>query len=271
MSTPFYVAPEAWMKDRADFARAGIARGRSVVVLSCRDGIVLAAENRSSTLRKVAEIHDRIGFAAVGRYTEFENLRVAGTRYADLRGYSYDRSDVNARGLAGAYAQTLAGVFTQEAKPYEVEIVLAQVGASPEHDELYRLTYDGSVTDERGFVAIGGAADPVTATLRERWRPDLDEADAVRLAVEALGVDRPAPGASGAATPDAGAQPPVEVAVLDRRRLADPADVPTRSRRTFRRLGTEDLARLLGRGSSVPGRRVGPWTGASTGSRPSTG
>ena len=231
MSTPFYVAPEAWMKDRAEFARAGISRGRSVVVLSCRDGIVLAAENPSATLHKVAEIHDRIGFAAVGRYTEFENLRIAGIRYADLRAYSYDRSDVTARGLAGAYAQTLATVFTHETKPYEVEIVLAEVGATPESDELYRLTFDGSLSDERGVVAIGRAAEGITAMLRERWRPDLEEAAAVALAVEALG-------AAGTPAHDA-----VEIALLDRRRLLDPAASPVRSRRTFRRLTAEDLAR----------------------------
>ncbi|GAB49017.1 proteasome subunit alpha [Mobilicoccus pelagius] len=245
MSTPFYVAPEQWMKDRAEFARAGIARGRSVVVLSCADGIVLAAQNPSRTLHKVAEIHDRIGFAAVGRYTEFENLRVAGIRHADLRGYSYDRSDVDARGLAGAYAQTLATVFTQEAKPYEVEIVLAEVGPTPEDDELYRLTYDGSVTDERGFVAIGGAAEPVGAVLRERWSAGLTRDEAARLALAALEA---APSSTPATTPASarGETPEVEVALLDRRLLADRTAVPPRARRTFRRLTATDLAAVLG-------------------------
>lgn len=155
---PFYVSPEQLMKDRADFARKGIARGRSVIMASCTEGILFVAENHSRTLHKVSEIYDRIGFAAVGKYNEFENLRVAGVGYADLRGYSYDRSDVSARGLANAYAQTLGTVFTQESKPYEVEIVVAEVGVDVEADQLYRLTYDGSVADERAFVAMGGAA-----------------------------------------------------------------------------------------------------------------
>ena len=142
MSMPFYVSPEQLMKDKADYARKGIARGRSVVVLAYDKGIAFVAENPQS-LRKISEIYDRIAFAAVGMYYEFENLRVAGIRYADLRGYSYDRSDVSARGLANAYAQTLGTVFTQEPKPYEIELVVAEVGASPEQDQIYRLTYDG--------------------------------------------------------------------------------------------------------------------------------
>ena len=166
---PFYVSPEQLMKDRADFARKGIARGRSVVVLTYDKGIVFVAENHSRALHKISEIYDRIGFAAVGKYNEFENLRVAGIRYADLRGYSYDRSDVTARGLANAYAQTLGTVFTQDAKPYEVEIVVAEVGQSQESDQIYRLTYDGSVADEHGFVAMGGATDPIEQALRERY------------------------------------------------------------------------------------------------------
>src|ERR671917_2662608 len=141
MSMPFYVAPEQQMKDRADFARKGIARGRSVVVLHYADGIVFVAENRSQALHKVSEIYDRIGFAAVGRYNEFENLRIAGVRMADLRGYSYDRRDVTGRALASAYAQTLGAIFSEQGKPYEVEICVAEVGASAANDELYRLTY----------------------------------------------------------------------------------------------------------------------------------
>src|SRR5699024_1614083 len=163
---PFYVSPEQVMKDRADFARAGIARGRSVVVLGYDEGILFVADNPSSrSLNKVSEIYDRIGFAAVGKYNEFENLRVAGIRYADLRGYSYDRSDVTARALANAYAQTLGTVFTQDQKPYEVEIVVAEVGRTASADRIYRLTYDGSVSDENGCVAIGGDSDRLNETL----------------------------------------------------------------------------------------------------------
>ena len=165
---PFYVSPEQLMKDRADFARKGIARGRSVVVLAYDNGIAFVGENPSRALHKISEIYDRIAFAAVGKYNEFENLRVAGVRYADLRGYSYDRSDVTARGLANAYAQTLGTVFTQESKPYEVEIVVAEVGTTPATDQVYRLTYDGSVADEHGFVAMGGGAEQIEAGLDEQ-------------------------------------------------------------------------------------------------------
>src|SRR6187455_3369514 len=173
MTMPFYVSPEQLMKDRADYARKGIARGRSVVVLGYDRGIAFVSENPSRALHKVSEIYDRIAFAAVGKYNEFENLRVAGVRYADLRGYSYDRSDVTARGLANAYAQTLGTVFTQESKPYEVEIVVAEVGTAPAGDQIYRLSYDGSVADEQGYVVMGGQAERLGGLLATGWRPGL--------------------------------------------------------------------------------------------------
>ena len=219
---PFYVSPEQVMKDRADFARAGIARGRSVVVLGYDDGILFVADNPSNrSLNKVSEIYDRVGFAAVGKYNEFENLRVAGIRYADLRGYSYDRSDVTARALANAYAQTLGAVFTQDQKPYEVEIVVAEVGRAIAEDRIYRLSYDGSVADEHDCVAIGGASERLNETLRSGWRPGLDLHEAFDLAVEALSLRDQGEDGPGEIAPEA-----LEIAVLER----------DRRRRCFRRL-----------------------------------
>jgi proteasome alpha subunit len=229
MTMPFYVSPEQLMKDRADYARKGIARGRSVVVLAYEDGIAFATENPSRALHKISEIYDRIAFAAVGKYNEFENLRVAGVRYADLRGYSYDRSDVNARGLANAYAQTLGTVFTTESKPLEVEIVVAEVGSSPQTDQIYRLSYDGSVADERGHVVMGGQAEHLSERVAEGWAPGMDLSAVVRLAVRVLG-EQP-DGVDRTLEPQQ-----LEVAVLDR----------TRPRRAFRRLAAPLLADLLG-------------------------
>jgi proteasome alpha subunit len=229
MTMPFYVSPEQLMKDRADYARKGIARGRSVVVLGYEGGIAFVAENPSRALHKVSEIYDRVAFAAVGKYNEFENLRVAGVRYADLRGYSYDRADVTARGLANAYAQTLGTVFTQESKPYEVEIAVAEVGTEPVDDQIYRLTYDGSVADEQGFVAMGGASEHISEGLKDRWHAGMTLADALSLAVELLAQDA---GGGPSRTLPAGQ---LEVAVLDRER----------PRRTFRRIGGPLLDRLL--------------------------
>ena len=170
MTQQFYVSPEQLMKDRADFARKGIARGRSVVVISCRDGIALVAENPSPSLHKIGEIYDKIAFAAVGKYNEFESLRQAGVRYADVRGYSYDREDVTARGLASVYAQSLGAVFTAEQKPFEVELAVAEVGSSPDEDHLYRLTFDGSIADENGFIVMGGQADKVSEAVAAGWQ-----------------------------------------------------------------------------------------------------
>ncbi|MET0693871.1 MAG: proteasome subunit alpha [Propionibacteriaceae bacterium] len=232
MSMPFYVAPEQQMKDRADFARKGIARGRSVIVMHYADGILFVAENRSQALHKVSEIYDRLGFAAVGRYNEFENLRQAGIRYADLRGYSYDRTDVTGRGLANAYAQLLGTIFSSGGeKPYEVEIIVAELGATQELDQIYRLTYDGSVGDEQDFAVMGGSADVITEVVKRGFSHDLSLTEAARLAVSSLGAD----GGPNAEPRTLGVEA-LEVAILDRSR--------TRPRK-FRRIAGERLAALL--------------------------
>ena len=228
---PFYVSPEQLMKDRADFARKGIARGRSVTVVQYADGVLFVSENPSEALHKVSEIYDRIAFAAVGRYNEFENLRIAGVRLADMRGYAYDRADVTGRGLANAYAQTLGTIFSSGGeKPYEVEIFVAEVGNTAHDDQIFRLTFDGQVADEQGFAVMGGATEPVTAYLQEHYQPDLSRDDAIRLAVTALGH-----GDGETRTIPAG---DLEVAVLDRTRF---------QQRKFKRLSERDLSAVLTR------------------------
>jgi proteasome alpha subunit len=231
MTQQFYVSPEQLMKDRADFARKGIARGRSVVVISCREGIALVAENPSPSLHKIGEIYDKIAFAAVGKYNEFESLRQAGVRYADVRGYSYDREDVTARGLASVYAQSLGAVFTAEQKPFEVELAVAEVGPSQETDHLYRLTFDGSIADERGFIVMGGQADKVSEAVAAGWQGELDFAAAIRLALAGLVADKETTTLPASA---------VEVAVLDRR-----PENGRGTRRAFRRLEDADIEALL--------------------------
>ena len=230
MSMPFYVSPEQLMKDRADFARKGIGRGRSVVAVQYADGVLFVSENPSQALHKVSEIYDRIAFAAVGRYNEFENLRIAGVRLADMRGYAYDRRDVTGRGLANAYAQTLGTIFSSGGeKPYEVEIFVAEVGDAPDDDQLYRLTYDGQVADEHGYAVMGGAADTVAGHLAEHYVGGASLEETLRVAVAALGhgesEDRVIPAGD------------LEVAVLDRTRTQP---------RKFARLRPARLEELLG-------------------------
>ncbi|NJC22366.1 proteasome alpha subunit [Arthrobacter pigmenti] len=236
MTQQFYVSPEQLMKDRADFARKGIARGRSVVVLSCREGIALVAENPSPSLHKLGEIYDRIAFAAVGKYNEFESLRQAGVRYADVRGYSYDREDVTARGLASVYAQSLGAVFTAESKPFEVELAVAEVGLHPGQDHIYRLTFDGSIADETGFIVMGGQADAVVEALSGRWEAELDFAQVIRAAVDSLSYDAGTSGEPRARLDSA----TLEVAVLDRDPLAARG-----SARAFRRLPAAEVDVVL--------------------------
>jgi proteasome alpha subunit len=230
MTMPFYVSAEQLMRDRSEFARKGIARGRGVIVVTYADGVLFVAENASPTLHKVSEIYDRIGFAGVGKYNEYENLRVAGIRLADLRGYSYDRRDVTARMLANAYAQTLGTIFTEQQKPYEVEICVAEVGATPADDQMYRLTYDGTIVDEPEFLAMGGQADTLTNEMRSSFAPGLPLRDALGLAVRSLAS---AGGSDGARRTLPASQ--LEVAVLDR----------TRGKRKFRRLTGLALTELL--------------------------
>ncbi|EMD29337.1 proteasome subunit alpha [Amycolatopsis azurea] len=229
MTMPLYASPEQLMRERSEIARKGIARGRSVVVLKYRGGVLFVAENPSATLHKVSEIYDRIGFAAVGRYSEFENLRVAGIRHADLKGYQYDRRDVSARALANAYAATLGSIFTEQLKPFEVEVCVAEVGATAAEDQLYRLTYDGSIFDEPKFVVMGGQADTLTTKLKESFEPDMELEVALGVAVKALRDNTPAP-ANGDSDPVK-----LEVAVLERERRG----------RKFRRVAGAALDALL--------------------------
>lgn len=255
MTMPFYVSAEQLMRDRSEFARKGIARGRGVIVVTYADGVLFVAENASPTLHKVSEIYDRIGFAGVGKYNEYENLRVAGIRLADLRGYSYDRRDVTARMLANAYAQTLGTIFTEQQKPYEVEICVAEVGATPADDQMYRLTYDGTIVDEPEFLAMGGQADTLTNEMRSAFAPGLPLRDALALAVRALAS---VGGPEGAPRSLPASQ--LEVAVLDR----------TRVKRKFRRLTGLALTELLpdnGAASTPPAEAPDSSSDGDAGSR----
>jgi proteasome alpha subunit len=228
MTMPFYVAPEQVMKDRADYARKGIARGRSLTALSYAEGILICAENSSNTLRKVSEIYDRIAFAGVGKYNEFDSLRIAGVRAADLKGYSYSREDVDARSLGNQYAGILGNIFTHEMKPMEVEILVAEVGAGPENDQLFHILYDGSVVDEKRFSVLGGEADAIAERLGAVWDGSADLRTALQGATSALaGPDRTL------------VADDLEVAVLTR----------TAARRAFRRIEGAELEGLLGTGS----------------------
>jgi proteasome alpha subunit len=247
MSMPFYVSPEQLMKDRADFARKGIARGRSLVAVQYADGVLFVTENPSQALHKVSEIYDRIAFAAVGRYNEFENLRIAGVRLADMRGYSYDRRDVTGRGLANAYAQTLGTIFSSGGeKPYEVEILVAEVGASNDEDQIYRLTYEGRVGDEHGYAVMGGDAETVSSYLAEHYQEGASMDGALGVAVAALGHSTE----GGQTTDRVIPVTDLEVAVLDRTR--------TRPRK-FARIRHDRLAAVLG--DRGPGEHAAPEAG----------
>jgi proteasome alpha subunit len=229
VTVPFYVAPEQVMKDRADYARKGIARGRATVVVRYAEGIAMVAENSSATLRKIYEIYDRLAFAGVGRYNEFDQLRVAGVRAADLKGYQYSRDDVDARSLSNQYAQILGQIFTHELKPMEVDILVAEVGHTPDGDQMYHINYDGTVFDEHDYAVLGGDSATISTRFTEaagdRLGDGFELGDAVRSAVAALaGPDR-------TLTPD-----DLEIALL----------VRGESRRCFKRLTDEEVAGLLG-------------------------
>jgi proteasome alpha subunit len=268
VSMPFgYVSPAQAMRDKAEFARQGIARGRSCVTLQYEGGILMMAPNTSSALHKISEIYDRIGFAAVGRYPEFETLRKAGITYADVAGYQFDRRDVTARGIAIYYAQNLGTIFTESLKPFEVEIVVAEVGTRPEADQIYRITFDGSVNDEPGFVAFGGQADQVSAVLKERYSTGMSLTEAFGAALAALTAT-----GNGERTELTATQ--LEVAVLDR----------TREHRAFRRIRAARLEELIAESRSAdaksapapeaPAGESAPSAGGSApsaGSEPATG
>jgi proteasome alpha subunit len=254
VSMPFYVSPEQVMKDKADYARKRISQIRSGVVIACDAGILFVAPNPSRALRKFSEMYDRIAFAAVGRYNEFETLRKAGVRYADMTGFQYDRRDVTARGLADWYAQLLGSLFTDSSKPYEVEIVVAEVGKTADADQIYRIIFDGSVAEEHGFVVMGGQADKVAAVLKERYSPGLTLTDAMRLAIAALASQ-----GDGSTEPVTGSQ--LEAALLER----------SRPHRAFRRLTGTRLDALLAESDTAGASEVAPDGGETAAGKPGTG
>ncbi len=224
MSMPYYVAPEQVMKDRAEYAQKGIARGRSLIAVVFDEGILMVAENPSRTLHKISEIYDRVAFAGVGKYNEFDQLRVAGIRHADTKGYSYSRDDVDARSLANVYAQYLGQVFTQEMKPLEVEILVAELGATPELNRLYHIAYDGTVSDEQRFTILGGEAEAIAKRAEAAFRPDWSLPEALHASIQCLTGGERTLGASD-----------LEVGLLN----------ASYGRRAFHRIGAKKLAALL--------------------------
>ena len=226
MPLPYYVSPEQMMKDKAEYARKGISRGKAIVTIEYRDGVLLVAENPSTLLHKISEIYDRIAFAGVGKYNEFENLRVAGVRHADVKGYSYSRGDVSAKSLANAYSQALGNIFTQDIKPFEVEVLAVEVGdANGTKNEIYHILYDGTIEDEKNYAAMGGQSEEIRRYLKDNFQESLDLAAALKLGVRALMVTQ-----NKTLT-----ERDLEVAVLDR----------TKERRKFRRIPAEVLHQLL--------------------------
>ncbi|AHH18196.1 proteasome subunit alpha [Nocardia nova SH22a] len=234
MTLPYYASAEQIMRDKTELARKGIGRGRSVVALVYDKGVLFVAENPSATLHKVSELYDRIGFAAVGKYNEFESLRRGGILQADLRGYQYDRRDVTGRALANMYASTLGTIFTDQLKPYEVEICIGEVGYPEQASSsvLYRINFDGSIVDERDFVVMGGNTDPISTALKETFQPGLELSAAIRTAVDALQKGSPD---NGDKDKRAIAVSSLEVATLEQ----------ARPRRAFRRIAHTALEQLL--------------------------
>ena len=225
MPLPYYVSPEQMMQDKAEYARKGIAKGKSIIVMEFAAGMLLVAENPSASLNKISEIYDRIAFAGAGKYSEFENLRKAGIRYADLKGYAYGREDVTAKSLANAYSQTIGNTFSEAMKPLEVEILVVEVAEEGLSNEFYRIAFDGSIGDEKGFAAIGGQAEELRLYLKDKYEDGLDQTGALQLATRAL----------EAATSAKVKPENLEVAILERGRTG----------RTFRRLSHEELQAIL--------------------------
>jgi proteasome alpha subunit len=243
---PYFISPEQAMRERSELARKGIARGRSVLALTYSGGVLFVAENPSRSLYKISELYDRVGFAAVGRFNEFDNLRRGGIQFADTRGYAYDRRDVTGRQLANVYAQTLGTIFTEQPKPYEVELCVAEVAHYGESKppELYRITYDGSINDEPNFVVMGGSTEPIASALKQTYKENASLAEAVKIAVNALSKGTNGSGSGEARTLGVST---LEVAILDQ----------NRPRRAFRRITGSALEKLLPKKDSKPAKDGG--------------
>ncbi len=226
MPLPYYVSPEQMMQDKAEYAKKGIAKGRSIIAMEYEQGVLLVADNPSASLYKISEIYDSIAFSGAGKYSEFENLRKAGIRHADLKGFMYSREDVTARSLANGYSQTLGTIFSQEIKPLEVEILVAQVGEEGRQNEMYRISFDGSIFDERGYLAIGGKSEALQLFLKERYK---NEPPALKAALSLC------TSALESITNQKLPLEGIEIAVLDR----------TRPGRKFRRIPASESRQIL--------------------------
>ncbi|MDT5155122.1 MAG: proteasome alpha subunit [Mycobacterium sp.] len=254
MSFPYFISPEQAMRERSELARKGISRGRSVIALAYSGGVLFVAENPSRSLQKVSELYDRVGFAAVGRFNEFDNLRRGGIQLADSQGYAYSRRDVTGRQLANRYAQALGTIFTEQAKPYEVELCVAEVAhyGETKPPELYRITYDGSIADEPHFVVMGGTTEPIITALNDSFKENASLSEAAKIAVGALRAGIAAGVGTGTGT-GAGAEPrtlgpaTLEIAIMD----------ANRPRRAFRRITGSALEALLPVDESEPGPESG--------------
>ena len=224
---PYYVSPDQMMQDKAEYAKKGISKGRSIIAIEYQEGILLVADNPSVSLNKISEIYDNIAFAGAGKYSEFQNLRKAGIQHADLKGYAYSREDVTARSLANAYSETLGTIFSQDIKPWEVEILVVEIFQHPRENEIYRISFDGSIMDEKGFAAVGGKADSLRDYLKGKHRKNASLTDALDLTLKGFGevVDKKI----GVGN--------LEVAVLDRNRTG----------RKFKRFLQNELKDFLGK------------------------
>jgi len=224
MSGSFYVNPEQLVNDKAQFAQKGIARGKSIVGAIYDNGVLLVGENTSASLNKISEIYDRIAFAGVGKYNEFDRLREGGVRWADNTGYVYSREDVDARALANFYAQHIGDVFSGDFKPLEVEILVAQLGNGVRPTKIYRIAYEGTISDEPHFAVVGGEADEVKRRFAQGDGAIVDLTKTLKNAVVALaGPDRTL------------AAEDLEVGILEDKG----------SRRTFERLSDNHVRELL--------------------------
>ena len=170
---------------QVEYAIETVRRGTIAVGVKCKDGIVIAVEEKprklqiSKTAQKIFQIDDHVGVAAAG-YIPDARSQVDNARFFSQSNKMIYDEPVEVETIAKHLADQ-SQQYTQYAgvRPFGVALILGGVvGGKP---QLY-------VTDPSGTyisydaIAIGSGSDQVTDFLEKTYKSDLSLDDAAALA-----------------------------------------------------------------------------------------
>jgi proteasome alpha subunit len=218
--------PYRWLEavaNRREYIRDQLKGATPVFAFSRPEGILLVGVGTGQS--KIFEVYDRHALAALGHPVDIEKVRQTVIEAAHLEGFSRAPEDVTLRRLLNSsLGPLLKATFEQIfAAPLIVETILAEVGSTPSHDTLARVSYDGAQRLVSGGIVVAhtNPSDEAAATewLGKSLTPESSLDHVVR---QALAASRELTGGKPFAAPTGeplplGAGKILEVALLDRR------------------------------------------------------